>query len=79
MVEPLPAFPESPSEISGMTLRDYFAARALVLFCCEQALDELQAAVEHRPPEDRVEAKDKIMARRAYCLADAMLEAREER
>lgn len=78
MVEPQPAFPELPSQISGMTLRDYFAARALVMFAGEQALHELAQAVAHRPPEERVEARDRIVAARAYCLADAMLAARKD-
>ena len=61
-----PAFPfidsASPLEHSGMTLRDYFAAKAMQAY--------IQRAVLHADLED--------VAIDAYDIADAMLNAREE-
>lgn len=61
-----PAFPfidsASPLEHSGMTLRDYFAAQAVEGICTNSALGNWSA---------------KIIAREAYEIADAMMEARK--
>jgi hypothetical protein len=62
-----PAFPiKGPimtSDEQGMTLRDYFAAKAMQgLFSCGKAHDEHTAHVT---------------AKASYLLADAMLKARE--
>ena len=70
-----PAFPqsggveqlESPLPLQGMTLRDYFAAKAMETF--------LQGAV--LPPEFDAEYALSLVAGRAYEVADAMLRARE--
>lgn len=62
-----PAFPfidsASPLEHSGMTLRDYFAAKAL-----------LAGWAANKPPA----YDDETRAKYAYELADAMLKARKE-
>ena len=69
----IPAFPRPSSEAhqhgmhspqEGMTLRDYFAAKAMQPIK-SQAIDYAKA-----------EAND--MARKAYMIADAMLKAREQ-
>ena len=60
-----PAFPPSnPGYAHGMTLRDYFAAKAMQGFCA--TLDDV-----HGDPYWDVLATD------AYKQADAMLKARE--
>ena len=62
-----PAFPQpiNPSEQGrGMTLRDYFAAKAM------------QAMLAH--PNSKETAPPQTYASAAYCMADAMLEARGE-
>jgi len=48
----------------GMTLRDYFAAKAM------------QAMLAH--PNSKETAPPQTYASAAYCMADAMLEAREK-
>jgi len=67
--------PAFPSEISsGMTLRDYFAAKAM------------QTMISYRRnhfENDNADMSDwdeyfPIIAQEAYSLADAMLEARDE-
>ena len=50
----------------GMTLRDYFAAKAMILVTEFNGLNFLQD-----------ETIEKYIARRAYEIADAMLEARK--
>lgn len=65
---PQPAFPLDPdaygdSELSGMSLRDYFAAQALIAMA--------PAASERRMPDSEV-------AQCAYALADAMMREREK-
>jgi hypothetical protein len=60
-----PAFPSEYTlpENQGMTLRDYFAAKAMQgLFSCGKAHDEHTAHVT---------------AKASYLMADAMLKARE--
>lgn len=60
-----PAFPTTLDQVNGfrdgMTLRDYFAAKVM------------QAEIASGIHEDAM----KIYARRAYKMADAMLEARK--
>ena len=48
---------------AGMTLRDYFAAKAMQAFCSD--------------PDWRQDMMPDETARAAYTMADAMLEARE--
>lgn len=60
-----PAFPNHPNthdEICGMTLRDYFAAKAM------------HGIINNDPKGG--ETPSGVIARYAYELADAMLEAR---
>lgn len=63
----------------GMTLRDWFAGQALAAFLSsETAQEQLQEAVVTMcgPDDDRREVINKILAKRSYWLADAMLAAR---
>jgi hypothetical protein len=63
-----PAFPQNPTNFDpfthGMTLRDYFAAKALQGMNARDSHDSGQARPEQR-------------AKLAYIEADAMLKARE--
>jgi hypothetical protein len=56
-----PAFPSVFDHERGMTLRDYFAARAIGI------------TASNKPPA----YDDKTIAKYAYEIADAMLKARE--
>ena len=61
-----PAFPQQTNSLlsySGMTLRDYFAAKAMQGFVSD--------------PDWRVDMMPNETARAAYTQADAMLKARE--
>lgn len=62
-----PAFPcETPNEIfSGITMRDYFAAKALDAYVVGSIMRSLQWS-------------PMTAAEEAYCMADAMLAAREK-
>lgn len=55
-----PAFPADPHAVAGMTLRDYFAAKAMQAFCTTR---------------DDFESSDQAAAA-AYEMADSMLKAR---
>jgi hypothetical protein len=63
-----PAFPAMHYELAdnehGLTMRDYFAAKAM------------QAMLAH--PNSKETAPPQTYASAAYCMADAMLEARGE-
>jgi hypothetical protein len=62
--EGIPLVVSYPSEtVSGMTLRDYFAAAAMQGYCLNS---------------DFVSMSDKTLAKGAYELADSMLAARKE-
>lgn len=54
---------------SGMTLRDYFAAKAM------QAL--ITGAMSGGAPMKTMQGDDKVAAKAAYIIADAMLKERE--
>jgi hypothetical protein len=54
-------------QFSGINLRDYFAAKALQGLC---ALDWQSAYQQHMPSAE-------VYAEKAYCIADAMIKARE--
>ena len=59
-----PAFPcdsRESQKFAGMTLRDYFAAKAMQGMIADSALDASPGAI----------------ATAAYCMADAMLKARQ--
>ena len=74
---PLRAFPvPADAPMSAMTLRDYFAARALSLLLprdCEQVKDDETAAAAYGHADRYM-----LIAAEAYQYADAMMEAREE-
>ena len=74
----LPAFPvlivDRPKELlqyNGMTLRDYFAAKAMQIILASQYEDGIYVGDLDNNSED-------ICANSAYIMADAMLIAREE-
>jgi hypothetical protein len=73
-----PAFPtnghheEGPFVIAGMTLRDYFAAKAMQAIIAKHPLVIAKAGEPDPDPDLEIEA-----ARGAYSYADAMLEARK--
>ena len=56
----------------GMSLRDYFAAKAMSALICEAFVD---ASRQRRSDPDEVMQKT---ARAAFIAADAMIKAREE-
>ena len=60
-----PCHPDTPPEYDGMTLRDYFAAKAM-----QATVDAWIQRSIYPPTDDEV-------ARNAYVIADAMLKARE--
>jgi hypothetical protein len=63
--------PAFPSEISsGMTLRDYFAAKAMQSYISDKEFVDACAFMEKDVKEE--------IARVAYAQADAMLKARDE-
>lgn len=67
------AYGYKTQQFTGMTLRDYFAAKALVaLFACE-ANPRVGREVE---PYNSGEAHREYTAREAYAIADAMLAER---
>ena len=59
-----PCHPDTPPEYDGMTLRDYFAAKAI------QAILTSPSWMENKP---------NTLAKMSYEIADAMLRAREEK
>lgn len=67
-----PAFPADPHAVAGMTLRDYFAAKATQGLACSDMTLWPSGADESDFPTDAL-----FMARTAYLIADAMLAARE--
>ena len=79
MNQPLPAFPTPVffDEVQigidhGMTLRDYFAAKAMqtyILFGVE--------SYRHEGKMHVVTADYDVVAKQAYCMADQMMEARK--
>lgn len=60
-----PAFPTAMNQTEGLTLRDYFAAKAMQGMNARDTFDAGQARPEQR-------------ARLAYIEADAMMKARNE-
>ena len=61
------AFPEPIDAIEGMTLRDYFAAKAM------------QGDIASMPADHDPQSLAHFIAKRAYVVADAMLVAREDK
>jgi hypothetical protein len=72
-----PAFPvpglASNSDYDGMTLRDYFAAKALSTILGQYDF----TFFEDDKSEKQGDAFSLIVAKNAYAMADAMLKARE--
>jgi len=67
-----PAFPTATlaqKTEGGMTLRDYFAAKAMQTYIADQELIDLYCYLEKDPKHE--------VAVTAYMMADAMLKARE--
>ena len=58
----------------GLTMRDYFAAQAMQGLACSDTTLWPSGADEADDPPDAL-----FMARTAYLIADAMLEARKEK
>ena len=69
-----PAFPRNYAHDghNGMTLRDYFAAKAVQGLACSDTTLWPSGADEADDPPDAL-----FMARTAYLIADAMLAARK--
>ena len=71
-----PAFPTPITSVmqhTGMTLRDYFAARGMETLM-EKVVSELEK--KHHSIED-AKQKQNVYALMCYAMADAMLKARE--
>ena len=81
-----PAFPcqsDTPPEYDGMTLRDYFAAKALPI-CYQYWMGDYYHPDCPDAEERNAEGRDdfdsnmrKLIAEDSYSIADAMLKARE--
>ena len=65
------AFPDGLLNQDGMTLRDYFAAKAM------QGLLTIPAETLSESKTDKHERLDSYVSYLAYTMADAMLKARE--
>jgi hypothetical protein len=76
-----PAFPANHFDLAdnerGMTLRDYFAAKALVGFLAEPMNDGMRSSAYHINGET-VDDLAVGLATASYKMADAMLVARKE-
>ena len=73
-----PAFPPSnPGYAHGMTIRDYFAAKALPLAMKDYRMN-IDRVDECLDLEWEADMGLSFVAARAYELADAMLKAREQ-
>jgi len=75
-----PAFPVSlpgcgDNGWSGMTLRDYLAAQALVSGLCRDNVPEYALNAYFGKHKTSIK-REEIIAAEAYCIADAMLKAR---
>jgi len=65
-----PAFPNSHfSNVYGMSLRDYFAAKAMQGYCADKEFVDACVFMDKDVKEEA--------ARVSYAMADAMLKARE--
>jgi hypothetical protein len=83
------AFPNDgrgSSEFAGMTLRDYFAAKAMQAMVTSYRLPQLRTNSDRvplhnvgssRPDTGDIHQYRKSLAALAYAIADAMLEARK--
>jgi hypothetical protein len=68
-----PAFPndavKDPFDKAGMTLRDYFAAKAMQAYLNDDSLEELYVTLNKDVKQE--------LSKNAYKMADAMMKARE--
>lgn len=68
----IPAFPpmhDPNTHEYGMTLRDYFAAKAMQSYLSDKDLVDMYVFLQKNPKEE--------IAREAYVMADFMMKARE--
>jgi|LakMenE18May11ns_1017448.scaffolds.fasta_scaffold9554945_2 hypothetical protein len=67
------------TEVQGMTLRDYFAAKAMERFM-DEWIEEVRAGKYNEALEGNLDDDScyHIIAHDAYAMADAMLKAREQ-
>lgn len=81
-----PAFPVTDTVIDGrsfepdymgMSLRDYFAAKALMGLLAEPISEVVQSTAAYMAAPLADDQPGDLMARAAYRLADAMIKARE--
>jgi hypothetical protein len=70
-----PAFPalDARTTLSGMSLRDYFAAKAM-----QSILRAYQNVFDDETGRDDEPTFPELLAKDAYVMADAMLKARDE-
>lgn len=68
------AFPGKNTEIQGMTLRDYFAAKAMQAFMSN---DKWVRGLDDACMKGNTKFKDSL-AKNCYGMADAMLKERDE-
>lgn len=69
-----PAFPRDNGVLEGMSLRDYFAAKAMASISShKEGAEGLQYLAKRSGKEP-----DILLAEVAYSIADAMLKVREE-
>jgi hypothetical protein len=67
-----PAFPTQVASYEGMTLRDYFAAKAM-----QSILPSYQNVFDDETGSDDDPTFPELLAKDAYVMADAMLKVRE--
>lgn len=78
-----PAFPTQQSAIlqnqpsEGMSLRDYFAAKALVAICTFDSLQRETHVARYSIARENGRSLEQEIAKNCYAMADAMLEARK--
>ena len=72
-----PAFPRQPGGDTGMTLRDYFAAKAMQALVSNDVLQEIWRDWTNGNELENEDSVVHAYATVAYGIADAMLKARE--
>jgi len=73
-----PCHPDTPPEYDGMTLRDYFAAKAMQRLMGKMHDRIFKTLKKSYKTEDAIEMSKGMIVDTAYEWADAMLKAREE-
>jgi len=69
---------KASSQLAGMTLRDYFAAKAMVgLMSTERANEYVDEDGVFSDEDGTLFVHTKFLAKEAYMIADAMIAARE--